>query len=388
VDEATARAWPDALAAVGVRTGLPVTPVPAEAYDADEPDADDVPGAGPDGPDDVALLVDRLDGWHEYVRATGLTGRSAPQDVVEDLDAVRDGAWPEVLSALAVEHPRTLGPVAPEGAPSWTAWTLRRLVPGLGRPFALAPGSGRADDAAPVGASTAAVLLPAAPDVVAGLPEQVRRALGGVAGLGELDAAGWTAVLGALDHGAAVPPAEAVAAWAALARLAVVDPEAAVDGPSVPALDADGATLAAALDDVVVCSPAWAQRTDLGPRVVVPAEAVDAVASMLDADAAEDRAAGAVTSRGVRAGVPDAVRALLPDAPWTWVEHEDLRVDGRPVAWWVDDDGVVHASTTEGLACGVAAVVGWSRRHLVARLLTGGVDVDAERVALAGELDG
>lgn len=362
VEDASARAWPAALAAVGVRTSLPVVVVPSEAYELE---------GGPDEPDDVALVVDRLDGWADYVAENGLTSRSAPQHVVEDLDAVRPEAWPEVLGVLAAEHPATLDAVrGPEPVPSYTAWTLRRLVPGLARPFSLEGGS---------------ALLPGAPDVVAGLPVHARRALGGAAGLDDLDARAWTAVLDGLEPGAALPLGEVVAAWRALARLAA-DPATAVDGDRVPALPADGPPVAAPADDVVVCSPTWAQRTDLGARVVVPWARVDAVAAMLDVDAAADRAPGRITSRGVPADVPAAVRAVLPDAPSSWVEHDDLRVDGRTVDWWVQD-GVVHAATTSGLAHGLAEVVGWHRRHLVARLLTGDGVPQEELVGLAGEDD-
>jgi hypothetical protein len=60
---------------------------------------------------------------------------------------------------------------------------------------------------------------------------------------------------------------------------------------------------------------------------------------------------------------------VLPNAPTTWMEHEDLIVDGVPVEWRVVDT-VVHASTLHGLARGLAFAAGeWHRRHLVAELL-------------------
>jgi len=88
-----------------------------------------------------------------------------------------------------------------------------------------------------------------------------------------------------------------------------------------------------------------------------------ALADTLDLPIASELAAGAVTGDGVRQPVPDPARAVLGDeAPRTWWEHDELRVDGVEVEWWVDDEGI-HAVTTSGLAAGLAQVVGrWDRR--------------------------
>ncbi|MBX9245660.1 hypothetical protein ICW40_12695, partial [Actinotalea ferrariae] len=101
---------------------------------------------------------------------------------------------------------------------------------------------------------------------------------------------------------------------------------------------------------------------------VVPAAAADGVATWLDVDLAAERAPGHVTSSGAPAVVPAAVRALVPDAPARWVEHDDLRVDGEPVDWWVER-GEVHACTTGGLARALAHRGRWPDREALERVL-------------------
>jgi hypothetical protein len=45
-------------------------------------------------------------------------------------------------------------------------------------------------------------------------------------------------------------------------------------------------------------------------------------------------------------------------------------VDGAEVEWWVDEDGLVHASTLDGLARGLAWAAGaWERRSALAEVL-------------------
>jgi hypothetical protein len=79
--------------------------------------------------------------------------------------------------------------------------------------------------------------------------------------------------------------------------------------------------------------------------------------------------------------VPAAARDVVPDLPETWREHEELLVDGRPVDWWVDDDGVPHAATSDGLARALAWATGrWDRRHLLAAVLAD--PADALRLAV------
>ncbi len=73
---------------------------------------------------------------------------------------------------------------------------------------------------------------------------------------------------------------------------------------------------------------------------------------------------------GVAQPVPAVVRRVLVDGPPTYVEHDDLAVAGVPCDWWVDDEGVVHAATVDGLARGLAWSGGrWGSRLLIAALL-------------------
>src|SRR5690606_27131858 len=121
---------------------------------------------------------------------------------------------------------------------------------------------------------------------------------------------------------------------------------------------------------VVVDDPMWAQRTDLGGQVLASGAAADTLADLLDIPLASESAEGAVSDDGVRLPVPTAVRRLLPEVPRAWWEHDDLRVDGHPVDWWVDDEGRPHAATGEGLARALAWAAGrWDQRHAVAAVL-------------------
>ncbi|HWU06412.1 MAG TPA: hypothetical protein VN520_08530, partial [Streptomyces sp.] len=69
--------------------------------------------------------------------------------------------------------------------------------------------------------------------------------------------------------------------------------------------------------------------------------------------------------------VPDSVRILLgAGTPETYVEHSELRAGGVELDWRRTPDGVVHASTLEGVAAGLAWAAGqWPRRFEVAALL-------------------
>ena len=80
---------------------------------------------------------------------------------------------------------------------------------------------------------------------------------------------------------------------------------------------------------------------------------------------------------------PDTVHDVLGErAPRIWWEHDELRVDGVEVEWWVDEAGV-HAVTTAGLAAGLAQATGqWPRRWVVEAVLAD------ERRADEARLDG
>lgn len=343
------------LTAVGVRADLVLVRVQDVVVDPLALDTD--------AQDDATLAARSLDGWEDYLvhlaERLGAGAYVGEATAVADLDAVADGAWPDVLERLATV-PRLrralVEPVRAElggTAPSYTAWWLReRAGLGLGGPFA-------------IGEAVAGVLSPV-PDVLARVDEGVQRALGGVTAFDELDGTAWSELLaGWGPAGSPVAPSVAVAVWAAMAP----------DRPPelVPALVApDRVALTHAEDVAVAGAPMWCQRTDVA--AIVPAADPRAAAEALDVALVEELADGLVGGDpGETADVPDVVRTVLPDAPTTWVEHEDLLVDGTPVQWWVEGTGsgaVVHAVHVEGLAAGLAQAAGrWADRHVVEALL-------------------
>ena len=83
-----------------------------------------------------------------------------------------------------------------------------------------------------------------------------------------------------------------------------------------------------------------------------------------------DPAGAAPDDAGTQLPVPAVVARVLPQAPVTYLEHDDLRVAAVPCDWWVDQEGLVHAATLDGLARGLAWAGGrWSSRLLLAAVL-------------------
>ena len=78
---------------------------------------------------------------------------------------------------------------------------------------------------------------------------------------------------------------------------------------------------------------------------------------------------------GVLLGVPDVAVQVLADVASTYVEHGELLVSGVDCEWWVDEGGIVHASTVDGLARGLA----WSAGRWDVRLLLAAVLAEPER---------
>jgi hypothetical protein len=126
---------------------------------------------------------------------------------------------------------------------------------------------------------------------------------------------------------------------------------------------------------VVADDPRWLQRPDVGAFVAAPSASAPALADLLDLPLASEVADGHVTSSGARAVVPEVVRDVLQGKgtgtpPTSWVQHDELLVDGVAVEWWVEA-GEAHASTGHGLARALAWAVGrWDRRYAVEALLT------------------
>jgi len=365
------------LSAVGVRDDLAVTTVP-----------DTVSGAAPDddGDDAASLAAASLDGWADYVEdlADALGGGTYCGDVlaVADLDAVDDQRWPELLAHVAgtpALRAALVTPVRGDGtevtAPSYTAWWLRtRADLALPEVFALPDATG-----------VPATLVPSVPDVLRGLDGTALRALGGIGSLTELPAAGGSAVLDRLGAvGGAVPLDVAGHVWQAWARGGALDEPP----PAVPALTAPA--LARLVDDAVVADdPRWWQLAGHDELALVPVPrgpgclGAGQVADLLDLPLASSQvdADGDVAGEGEPEDVPEALVALLPDAPTVWWRHDDLRVAGAAVGWWVvgaGPDAQVHAVHVAGLASGLAWATGrWAVRGAVEALLTEPDDGDA-----------
>ncbi|NIZ92794.1 sacsin N-terminal ATP-binding-like domain-containing protein [Kineococcus rubinsiae] len=355
---------PDVLRAVGVLDGPAVVVLPE--LDLEEPDEDATAGVA---------------GLAEYAEAVwGDTEQPQPADVlvVRDLDLVVDG-WPEVLAALAATPAGTAAltrtwAVAGVRRTPLAAWWLRRHGP-------LPPVSRDPAAAHPA-------WLPVAPAWTAELPEGVRRALGVLPALAAAGPDDVPALLEAAARAPEVPAADLLALWALLAVHADAVLPAAEAPRHLRVLGPAGTTRTVAADDVVVAdSPAWAQRDDLGPQLLVPARVAERVADLLDLDLASDRADGSVTATGARdETVPPALATLLPGAPPAWRRAATLAVDGCPVRWWVED-GAVLAVDEAAAADGLASAAGrWELRRAAAALLLGD---DAERArVLAAELPG
>lgn len=343
----------DVLEVVGVASGFTVV----TAHDVDLGDLPD------NLPDELAELDD-IDAWAAELGSE--VGLLHEVTAVRDLDFVRKYAWPRALRLLTREPQtrRALVEAPSRTALSYTAWWLRRHVRVQGKPL-----SAFAD---PDAGAAVTVLLAPAPDWLAGFDAEVRRALGLVREIGELDVDGVRQLLARLsDPEVDVSAATLLEVWD---QLAALDPELISDLPAperVRVLEGSGTSLVDPGDATVVDAPMWLQRTDLGRHVVAgSAEGATRLAELLDLSLASETAQGAVDDECEIRDVPEGVRRLVPGVPDTWWEHDDLHVDGHPVDWWVDPDGGVHASTGEGLARGLAWAAGrWDQRYAIGAVL-------------------
>ncbi|MEU7135534.1 molecular chaperone Hsp90 [Streptomyces sp. NPDC046261] len=359
------------LTAVGVLADFALVRATDVVLDPDELEPRDGDFAEPD---DVGLL-DAVDVWCEDVLDrlpdTPVPPVATEIVAVRDLDLVDDDAWPEALALLSRPPLRDAltAPVRvllPDGTTEsvrpYTAWWLRGHPVLDGR----RPAGLRARGGDPLLAG-----LYEAADAAGLADEQVLRALGvrtSVAAL--LEEPGGAAEL--------------------LARLA--DPELEVGAAqlhglygALSALDPDEVTLPEELRAVVdgevrvvdAADAVVADAPDLLPLAAgcallpVRPDRADELADLLQVR----RLSGVVTSsvladEGEVRQVPEGVRALLPGAPGTYVEHEELVADGIELDWRYGPDGVLHAATLEGVAAGLAWAAGaWSRRFEAAALL-------------------
>jgi hypothetical protein len=103
---------------------------------------------------------------------------------------------------------------------------------------------------------------------------------------------------------------------------------------------------------------------------VRPARAAE-LAELFQVRRLSESVTGRVDSEGTEHAVPEPVRALLGErTPASYVEHDELVVDGAELDWRLTDDGVLHAATLEGVAAGLAwSAAQWPRRFEVAALL-------------------
>ena len=118
-------------------------------------------------------------------------------------------------------------------------------------------------------------------------------------------------------------------------------------------------------DAIVVDRPDLLPLLASQPLLFVPVEVADALELALGSE----EIPGVITSQGARRPVPPVLKAVLPEAPESYVHHEPLVVDGVEIPWWYGD-GTVHASGPAGLARGAAWACGrWAGRLLAEAVL-------------------
>ncbi|WP_407703650.1 sacsin N-terminal ATP-binding-like domain-containing protein [Streptomyces triticagri] len=327
-------------------------------------------------PDDAGLL-DAVDVWCEDVLdrlpETPVPPVATELVAVRDLDLVDDDRWPEALALLsrpplrdALTQPvRVLLPDGTtESVRPYTAWWLRGHPVLDGR----RPAGLRAAGGDPLLAG-----LYEEADARGFEDEQVLRALGvRTSASALLDEPGGAAEL--LDR-LADPDRDSVTdhqLHVLYGKLAELDPEQVTLPEELRAVLDEGVTVVDAADALVADAPDLLPLAGGRPLLpVAPARAAD-LAELFQVrrlseviEAPVDAAAGTVRD------VPAAVRLLLgPATPDSYVEHEDLVVDGVELDWRRGPDGVVHAATLEGVAAGLAWAAGhWPRRFETAALL-------------------
>ncbi|PJM95055.1 sacsin N-terminal ATP-binding-like domain-containing protein [Streptomyces sp. CB01373] len=372
VDAELAGKWGEQpLAACGVLANFALVRATDVVLDPDELDPRE--GDFPE-PDDPGLL-DAVDVWCEDLLDrfpdTPVPPVATEIVAVRDLDLVDDDQWPRALALLAQPPLRDAltQPVRillPDGTHEivrpYTAWWLRgHPVLGGRRPAGL-----RAAGSDPLLRG-----LYEEADASGFDDEQVLRALGvrtSVAALLE-EPGGAAELLERLaDPERPVAPAQLHALYGALAEL---DPEQVTLPDEVRAV-VDGRVEVVDAADAVVCdSPDLLPLTGGVPLLPVrPALAAD-LAELFQVRRLSESVTGEVDSEGAEHDVPEPLRILLgARTPRTYVEHEELVVDGTGLDWRLTSDGVLHAATLEGVAAGLAWASGqWPRRFEVAALL-------------------
>ncbi|MEU0439622.1 molecular chaperone Hsp90 [Streptomyces sp. NPDC006186] len=372
VDAELARKWGEQpLAACGVLATFALVRATDVVLDPDELEPRDSDFAEPDD----AGLLDAVDVWCEDILDRFPDSPVPPVATelvaVRDLDLVDDDRWPQALAMLSrpplrdalVQPVRVLLPDGThETVRPYTAWWLRGhpVLDGR-RPAGLRAAGG---DPLLRGLYDEA-------DATGFDDEQVLRALGvrtSVAAL--LDEPGGAAELldRLADPDRPVTAAQLHGLYGALAEL---DPEQVTLPDELRAVVDGEVRVVDAADAVVVDSPDLLPFTQGVPLLPVrPSRAAD-LAELFQVRRLSESVTGEVHSEGTEHDVPESVRVLLgPRTPDTYVEHEELVVDGVEIDWRVTADGTLHASTLEGVAAGLAWSAGqWPRRFEVAALL-------------------
>ncbi|GGT76550.1 hypothetical protein GCM10010256_39300 [Streptomyces coeruleorubidus] len=372
VDAELASKWGEQpLAACGVLVNFALVRATDVVLDPDELEPREGDFAEPDDPG----LLDAVDVWAEDILDRFPDSPVPPVATeivaVRDLDLVDEDKWPQALSLLSqpplrdaiVQPVRVLLPDGThEVVRPYTAWWLRGNPVLDGR----RPAGLRAAGGDPLLRG-----LYEEADATGFDDEQVLRALGvrtSVAAL--LDEPGGAAEL--LDRLADPEREVAVAQLHALyGALAGLDPEQVTLPDELRAV-IDGRVEVVDAADAVVCdSPDLLPFTEgVALLPVRPSRAAD-LAELFQVRRLSESVTGRVTSEGTEHEVPDPVRVLLgPRTPSSYIEHEELVVDGVEMDWRLTDDGVLHAATLEGVAAGLAWAAGqWPRRFEVAALL-------------------
>ncbi|WP_346181614.1 sacsin N-terminal ATP-binding-like domain-containing protein [Streptomyces osmaniensis] len=372
VDAELAEKWGEQpLAACGVLANFALVRATDVVLDPDELE----PREGDFAEPDDAGLLDAVDVWCEDILDrfpdTPVPPVATELIAVRDLDLVDDDKWPQALALLAqpplrdalTQQVRILLPDGThEVVRPYTAWWLRGnpVLDGRRPAGLLASGGdpllrGLYDEADATGFDD----------------EQVLRALGvrtSVAAL--LDEPGGAAELldRLADPDRAVTSAQLHALYGALADL---DPEQVTLPDELRAVVDGRVEVVDAADAVVVDSPDLLPFTAGVPLLPVrPARAAE-LAELFQVRRLSESVTGEVDSEGAEHDVPESVRVLLgARTPASYVEHEELVVDGVEIDWRLTDDGVLHAATLEGVAAGLAWAAGqWPRRFEVAALL-------------------
>jgi len=347
-DELASRWTPDVLAAVGVIDSFVVV-------------FDDSPG----GPDHE--LADEEAWW------AAIDGDLNPPSTcagVRDLDLVADDRWPDALRLLAAEPETWQAILLPGGYTSW--WLARNA-----RLAGASPRSWRLPDA-----DALTGVYDPIPDV--GVRTDLLAAIGVRDSLVVTDVADVTDVLRRLgDPARAVPSGVAMRAHGVLAeavRSGSIDAGeveldervralsgASVSGEQTVVLDSPWLLAAFTPDQVVAADPDDAEPLAELLDLPLAADEVDADALIGNGQPVSWSDLGAVVAASelLDRPVPDGLVVVYDELA---VRRGDTRY---PVAWWVTEDGVIHAEDTPaGLSRALAwAVDRWHDRHLLAALL-------------------